>query len=91
MDNPKNITGPVTNMAIQEALTRRALCTNHHIKAPPSPKPLLGVTATKSAVSIGEPGNNPPAPPENSPPENASIRGKWIEEYKVYKYGFQNF
>jgi hypothetical protein len=32
MDNRKNITGPAINMAIQEAPTRRALCTNHHME-----------------------------------------------------------
>jgi hypothetical protein len=36
-------------MAIQEVLTKRALCTNHHMeRPPPSPKPLPGVTATKA-------------------------------------------
>jgi hypothetical protein len=32
MDNRKDITGPAINMVIQEALTRRALCTNHHME-----------------------------------------------------------
>jgi hypothetical protein len=32
MDNRKNITGIAINMAIKEALTRRALCTNHHME-----------------------------------------------------------
>jgi hypothetical protein len=57
-----------------------------HGKAPPPPKPFPAVTATKSAAPSGELGDNPSAPPENSPPENANIRGKWIEEHKCPDY-----
>ena len=91
MDNRKHITRPAINMAIQEALKIRALCTNHHMeRLHQPPKPLPGVTATTAAEPNGEPVENPPAPPENSPPEDANMCGKRIEEHKVYKCGFRN-
>ncbi|CAO3671952.1 unnamed protein product [Umbelopsis ramanniana] len=62
-----------------------------HGKAPPPPLKLLpDEPARKSAVPGGEPGDEPPVPPPDAQPDNEGIRGKWIEEHKVYKCGFRN-
>jgi hypothetical protein len=61
-----------------------------HGKAPPPPLKLFpDVSATKSAMPGGEPGDEPPASPPDAQPDNDGIRGKWIEEHKVYKCGFR--
>jgi hypothetical protein len=55
-----------------------------HGKAPPPPKTLPDMATTKGAAPGGEPRAEPPGPSEN-----ANMRGKWIEEHKVYKCGFR--